>query len=210
MKRQLVVLARWPVPGRCKRRLAAGIGHRQAARVQERLNGHTLASAQGLEPWRDALIRPELVLAAEPLGQRAAGRWAALLGAARGVRQGGGNLGVRMQRQVQRAWREGARQVVLIGSDLPGLQPGDLGQAFQALEQTPLVLGPASDGGYWLIGLGHQAPARLAGRLFSGMPWGSAQVLACTLAAARREGVEPVLLAERADLDRAADLRPWR
>ena len=205
-----MVLARWPVPGRCKRRLAAGIGSGRAAGVQQRLNRHTLASALALRDLNSGAITPELVLAAEPLGPRAAQRWARLLGADRGVGQGSGGLGLRMQRQLQRAWREGAEQVVLIGSDLPELQPGDLLVAFQALERAPLVLGPAADGGYWLIGLARSAPTELAGRLCSGMPWGSVQVLERTLAAARALVVEPALLEKRGDLDHAADLRPWR
>ncbi len=210
MRRQLVVLARWPVPGRCKRRLAVGIGSRRAAAVQRQLNGHTLANARAVGPLSHGMITPELVLAADPLGSRAAARWATGLGAQRGVGQGQGNLGVRMQRQLQRAWREGAHQVVLIGSDLPALHPADLLAAFRALERTPLVLGPADDGGYWLIGLGRQGPPELAGRLFSGMPWGTPQVLERTLAAARARGVEAALLERRADLDHPADLRPWR
>lgn len=205
-----MVLARWPVPGRCKRRLAAGIGSRRAALVQQRLGEHTLASARAMTQLSGGAMSPELVLAADPLGEGAARRWARQLGAQRGVGQGTGSLGLRMQRQVQRAWREGAHQVVLIGSDLPALQAGDLIAAFEALEQAPLVLGPADDGGYWLIGLSRQAPGALPGRLFSGMPWGSAQVLERTLAAARELGVEPALLEQRSDLDRPADLAPWR
>jgi len=86
--------------------------------------------------------------------------------------------------------------------------------AFHALTDTPLVLGPADDGGYWLIGFSLQKTpelsSQLSRRLFSGMPWGTSQVLERTLAAARALGVEPALLAQRGDLDRPADLRPWR
>lgn len=205
-----MVLARWPVPGRCKQRLAAGISSQRAARVQQRLNRHTMSCAQALKQQGATVIGLQLVLAADPLGPRAAERWATTLGADRGVGQGSGGLGQRMQRQLQRAWREGAEQVVLIGSDLPELQPADLLAAFKALERAPLVLGPATDGGYWLIGLASSAPPQLAGRLCSGMPWGTSQVLERSLAAARGLGVEPVLLQQRADLDRADDLRPWR
>jgi glycosyltransferase A (GT-A) superfamily protein (DUF2064 family) len=104
--------------------------------------------------------------------------------------------------------------VVLIGSDLPALQADDLVAAFQALADTPLVLGPADDGGYWLIGFSRpespELSSQLARRLFSGMPWGTSQVLERTLAAARALGVEPALLGQRSDLDRPGDLRPWR
>ncbi len=210
MRRQLVVLARWPVPGRCKRRLAAGVGNRRAALVQERLCRHALACGRALDRFAGSVWLPEIVLAADALGPGAARRWAQRLGADRGLAQGPGGLGLRMQRQLQRARREGAQQVVLIGSDLPTLEPADLIAAFHALERSPLVLGPAADGGYWLIGVGPQAAPALPGRLCGGMPWGDSRVLACTVAAARRLGVEPVLLECRADLDRPEDLRPWR
>ena len=210
MRRQLVVLARWPVAGRCKRRLAAGIGTGRAARVQHRLSAHTMASCRAWQQAGTGAAAAELVLAADSLAPGAARRWGLALGAGRGVHQGRGGLGLRMMRQLQRARREGADQVVLIGSDLPALAPPDLGAAFEALNQACLVLGPACDGGYWLIGLSRRAPSRLAARLFSGMPWGNAAVLDRTVAAARILGVEPLLLERRRDLDRPADLEPWR
>ncbi|MFM7675121.1 MAG: TIGR04282 family arsenosugar biosynthesis glycosyltransferase [Synechococcus sp.] len=209
LPRQLVVLARWPAPGRCKGRLARGIGAGAAARVQARLTAHTLAAvcaARQRLPF-------ELVLAVSPLGPRAAGRWARQLGLPRVVPQGPGDLGTRMQRQLVRARREGARQVVLVGSDLPQLAAADLLAAFAALEQWPLALGPAADGGYWLIGLRLEpgaGPALGPAPLFSGIAWGTDQVLEQTRAAAGRWGLPLALLAERADLDRPADLRPWR
>jgi rSAM/selenodomain-associated transferase 1 len=147
----------------------------------------------------------ELVLAVSGLASRAARRWGESLGAARVVGQGSGGLGLRLQRQVVRALAEGSPAVVLIGSDLPELSAGDLIQSFRELERRPLVLGPARDGGYWLIGLGRHCPS-----LFSGIPWGGDQVLARTVAAAQRQGLEPAMLAERADLDRPEDLRRWR
>ena len=207
-RRQLVVLARWPAPGRCKRRLAAGIGNDRAARIQQRLSAHTLAVARQLQDR----LAVEVVLAAADLGPAAARRWSRRHGLERAVAQGRGGLGLRLQRQLQRARRERVEQLVLIGSDLPGLGGAALAEAFLALAHAGVVLGPACDGGYWLIGLQLRQPAakRLGRALFSGMPWGSAQVLACTLAAARRSGQEPQLLAPLADLDRPADLAPWR
>ncbi len=196
--------------GRCKRRLAAGIGHRPAALVQRRLTDHTVASCLALAGLGGGSLQPEIVLAADPLGPAAARRWARELGVQRGLHQGPGCLGMRMRRQLERAWREGSRQVVLIGSDLPELEPADLAAAFLALERSRLVLGPAADGGYWLVGLCRQAPAPLATALFSGMPWGTSRVLEQTVSVARQLGNEPALLAQRCDLDRPADLRPWR
>ncbi len=196
-RRQLVVMARWPAAGRCKSRLGAGIGLAGAARIQSRLSEHTLATARRLGG-------PELVLAVSGLGPRGARRWGHSLGAHRAVLQGEGGLGSRMARQLARAFGEGARQVLLIGTDLPLLDSADLEAGFTALTGSSLVLGPASDGGYWLIGLKGHRPS-----LLSGIPWGSADVLHRTLERAAAEGLEPALLTQRDDLDRAGDLMPW-
>jgi rSAM/selenodomain-associated transferase 1 len=194
-------MARWPAPGRCKRRLAVQLGIERAAAVQSRLSAHTLRTARQARHFSPL----ELIVAVSGLAPRAAHRWGMGLGAERVVCQGRGGLGLRLQRQVVRALAEGAPAVVLIGSDLPELSAWDLIGAFQQLEEVPLVLGPARDGGYWLIGLGCHCPA-----LFSGIPWGGDQVLGRTMAVAEREGLTLSLLAERADLDRPEDLRRWR
>ena len=202
---QLVVMARWPAPGRCKRRLAVSSGARRAAAIQARLSAHVLQVAQAAA----ACHGQELVLAVSGLAGRAARRWGQALGAERTVLQGQGSLGARLQRQLLRARRDGARRVVLIGSDLPDLCSHDLITAFRLLEHNPLVLGPACDGGYWLIGLGGDWPPLFAGD-GQAIPWGGDQVLEATLAAAAALGLEPQLLPPRADLDRGVDLRRWR
>jgi uncharacterized protein len=199
--RQLIVMARWPAPGRCKRRLAQELGAARAAQIQARLIVHTLAAAREARQGHGL----ELVLAVEGLGSRAARRWGQAHGADRTVLQGRGALGLRMQRQFQRAAREGASQMVLIGSDLPQLEASDLSAAFTVLGQRRGVLGPALDGGYWLIGLRRPEP-----ELLSGIDWGSALVLEQTVAAMARRGLEPELLSRRGDLDWARDLLPWR
>ncbi|MDA1246256.1 MAG: TIGR04282 family arsenosugar biosynthesis glycosyltransferase [Cyanobacteria bacterium] len=194
-------MARWPAPARCKRRLAQELGAARAAQIQARLTEHTLATARNARQDHDL----ELVLAIEGLASRAARRWGQLLGVDRTMLQGRGTLGLRMQRQIHRAARKGASQIVLIGSDLPQLEASDLSAAFTALERRHVVLGPALDGGYWLIGLRRPEPELLAG-----IDWGSALVLEQTLAAMARRGLEPELLSRRGDLDLAIDLQPWR
>ena len=217
-KRRLVMLARWPAPGRCKRRLAAELGDRRAARVQDRLTHHAVAASR----TACAGAAAELVLAASGIGASAARRWGLALGADQVVPQGTGSLGVRLRRQVVRARREGVRQLLLIGSDLPELAAADLIEAFGVLARgAPLVLGPALDGGYWLIGLGWRgvgggcaAASAGAPRLFAGaagpIPWGTSAVLRQTLAAADQEALLATLVATRADLDRPGDLAHWR
>ena len=179
-------MARRPSPGRCKSRLAAAIGASAAARVQQRLLFHTQAEA---ERWM----------------QQSGGTWALALG----EQQGAGGLGQRLQRLMGRELRHGGAQIVVVGSDLPGLSAADLQQAFAVLEHQPLVIGPAADGGYWLIGVTAATFAHQRGRLFSGIPWGGDQVLACTLLRAAALALSPVLLRQQHDLDRLSALEPW-
>ncbi len=212
MKGRLVVMSRWPAPLRCKRRLVAELGAERAAAVQARLTAHCLLTGRRAVRRRVELRQREsweVVLAVGGAGSRCAGRWGRRAGADRVVPQGSGGLGVRMQRQVVRARREGTAALVLIGSDLPALSPGDLLAAFEALEGGDVVLGPARDGGYWLIGL-----RRPCGALFAGgggpIGWGGDRVLEQTLAAARQAGRQVALLEEQDDLDRPGDLQRWR
>ena len=217
-------MARWPAPGRCKTRLAVGTGPRRAAAIQARLTAHCLAAARQLVTLAAVggpTAAPELVLAVDGLGRRAAQRWSRTYAGPRFAelrmrRQGPGSLAVRLRRQLGQARREGARAVVVVGSDLPTLQARDLLAAFEALERVPLVLGPARDGGYWLIGLAGAALASSgpAVQLFCGrdrsIAWGSDRVLSQTLAAAAAAHLPWQLLAEHGDLDRPEDLRSWR
>lgn len=209
---QLVLLGRWPAPSRCKRRLAATLGASRAAAVQRALLFHGLSAARQAAIEGSGRGQPiEVVFAVSGLAPRASRRWGQTLPVDRLVDQGSGSLGLRLQRQVIRARREGVEKLVLVGTDLPHLCSADLLAAFEALAGSPLVLGPACDGGYWLLGLSPQVPAP---RLFAGarhpIPWGSDRVLASTLEAAAAEGLIPGMVSERKDLDRAKDLTAWR
>ena len=195
-------MARAPAPLRCKSRLAqGGLGPRRAAMVQGRLLAHTQVVLHQAAAQLGACSRLALAGAGPRSGRRL------LVGATyTGLAlQGGGGLGLRMQRQFALGFAQGHRSIVLVGSDLPRLAAADLQQAFAALQRVPLVLGPADDGGYWLIGL-----RRSAGALFAGIDWGGPQVLAQTLAQARRLALPFDLLKQQADLDRVCDLVVWR
>lgn len=200
--RLLILMARAPAPLRCKSRLArGGLGPRRAATVQGRLLAHTQLVLDQAAAQQGARSRLALAGAGARCGRRL------LAGATHTelVLQGGGGLGLRMQRQFALGFAQGYRAIVLVGSDLPRLAAADLQQAFAALQRQPLVLGPADDGGYWLIGLQRPAAA-----LFAGIDWGGPHVLAQTLAQARRLALPFSLLDHQADLDRAGDLVPWR
>lgn len=119
------------------------------------------------------------------------------------VPQADGDLGDRMRQLMENLFERGARTVVLVGSDLPDIQPAVVSRAIARLEEDDqrLVLGPSTDGGYYLI-----AASRVP-EIFSAVDWGGPRVLLQTLAHAKRTGMPVALLDTMADVDSAADLR---
>ncbi len=109
-----------------------------------------------------------------------------------------------MNRAFLDSFRAGLAKVVIVGTDCPGLSRGMVHEAFLALEENDLVLGPAKDGGYYLIGL-----RRLAEELFKGIPWGKEKVLSLTLRAAQTLALKTFLLGPLGDVDRPEDLYLW-
>lgn len=117
--------------------------------------------------------------------------------------QCGADLGQRMYR----ALRDGLTRfasVILVGSDCPGIDPVYLRQAAAALRDVAVVLGPATDGGYVLIGA-----RSISGRVFRDIPWGEDQVYMKTLAAVEASGLDWAALPPLADIDRPSDLPLW-
>ncbi len=117
--------------------------------------------------------------------------------------QQGGDLGARMLFALNHGLARYPR-VLLVGSDCPELDADYLGRAAAALLQHELVLGPARDGGYVLLGA-----RRPVAPLFADMPWGSDRVLELTLQRARAMGLATALLEPLNDVDRPADLLHW-
>ena len=210
---QIIVMARWPSPGRCKRRLSRDLYNRlglsnsseRAARIQTRLTEHTTAVVRGLA---DAMVI-EPVLAVSGLGPNAAGRWGQQLGLPLVRLQGQGQLGTRLRRQLMQGHRRGMPSLV-IGTDLPELNPDDLKRAIEQLQTHDLVVGPASDGGYWLLGIGENLIHTPKHWPLIGIPWGGPTVLESTLKAASAHAISTALLPKRNDLDHWSDLKPWQ
>jgi rSAM/selenodomain-associated transferase 1 len=117
------------------------------------------------------------------------------------IPQSAGDLGERMRMAFEDVFALGFDRVLLIGSDLPTLPPDHLTEALAALDRVPVVIGPADDGGYYLIGLRGPHP-----ELFDGVSWGSPNVLTETLAIGKRTGVRIRLCRAWHDVDALADL----
>jgi rSAM/selenodomain-associated transferase 1 len=116
-----------------------------------------------------------------------------------------GDLGQRMAASFEQAFAAGAEAAVLTGSDVPGLNSQIVRAAFEALDASPVVIGPASDGGYYLIGM--RAPGA---PLFEGIEWSSERVLVQTEALAGAQGLVVARLSELHDVDTVEDLVRWR
>ena len=210
---QIVVMARWPSPGRCKRRLSRDLNHElglansseRATRIQRRLTQHPAAVVRGLT----GAMEIEPVLTVSGLGTRAADRWGQQLGLRQVRLQGRGQLGTRLRRQLMHGHRQ-HRPCLVIGTDLPELNSDELKQAVEQLETHDLVLGPATDGGYWLLGIGASLIRSPQHWPLIGIPWGGPTVLEATLEAARRQQLSSALVPQRNDLDHWSDLRPWQ
>lgn len=194
-RNQLVVLLKAPRIGSVKTRLAESIGPEAALAAYQQLVATLLSN---LAP----LANVELCFAPTDADAEIA-PW---------LRQGwvcqpqaGGDLGARLQEVFVRHFQSGAERVVIIGSDCPEVMPADVESAWHALANHDLVLGPAVDGGYWLVGL--CAPQA---HLFTAMPWSTEMVLAETLRRAGLSGLRVALLRELSDVDTEADWRRWR
>lgn len=196
---ELIVFTRFPEVGRVKTRLIGALGPQGACDLHRRLTEQAVGEARR---WgAKAGVPPRVCFDGGD-----AQRMRAWLGDGIALRaQGEGDLGARMDRAFEDAFRGGARTAVIMGTDCPELTAPVLGRAFAQLERADLVLGPARDGGYYLIGLTGRVP-----ELFAGLPWGTERVRARTLEIADRLGLSTRQLEELADVDRPADLERLR
>jgi rSAM/selenodomain-associated transferase 1 len=192
---RVIVFLRAPELGRVKSRLAATVGPIQALAIYRELLDITLTTLR-THPKVELRVTPDTAATGwEPLLQP---EW-------RRTPQGAGDLGERLQRAVQEAFAREPTPVVLFGCDCPELTEDDLIEAGRLLATRDVVFGPATDGGYWLIGLKRPVPA-----LFRGISWGTSRVLDQSLDIAQRLGLKWDLLRGLADIDTEADWRAWQ
>lgn len=208
-RHRLIVFTRYPQPGKAKTRLIPALGPAGAAALQRQMTEHTLQQVQQLlklsplsvEIWFAATAKVG-VSAAEAdrhLMQNWLGdHWVY-------QSQAPGDLGTRMSHAFQMAFTDGMERVVTIGTDCPELDAHQLRRAFQALQTDDLVLGPAADGGYYLIGLRRFIP-----ELFTGIAWSTVAVLQQTVAIAERLNLSIAYLDTLTDIDRPEDLSVWQ
>lgn len=215
MKPRLVVFARAPVIGGAKTRLARGIGKVSAWRLYRAMTDKTLRRTRD-DRW-------ETVLAVSPDGalKRRFSVWPRWAGR---LVQGSGDLGARQQRAFNamrpgprpagnlldpgfrrgnEAW-DGRGPVCVIGTDAPGVTRGDIARAFAGLKRHDAVVGPAEDGGYWLLALNAPVPRGL----FDGVRWSHENTRTDLIDRLRAQGLSRILrLRALRDVDEASDLQ---
>jgi rSAM/selenodomain-associated transferase 1 len=188
----LGIFGKQPVPGRVKTRLAAGLGDEAAATVHEAMLFDTLGT------WSSgAILTPggRRVLVYAPAD---AGPWfdACVPEAFALQPQAEGNLGTRMREFFAGEFEDGASRVVVIGSDSPTLDPTLVITAFLCLDGRDVVLGPSTDGGYYLVGARGSVPP-----IFEGIAWGGPSVLNQTIDRLRDTGLSLAVLPPWYDVD---------
>ncbi|MEC9353568.1 MAG: TIGR04282 family arsenosugar biosynthesis glycosyltransferase [Planctomycetota bacterium] len=192
----LGIFVKAPKPGKVKTRLARSVGLAAARDLYVDMATDTLQ-------WAQALNRCRTTVFYSPAGDLKACRKLLPEGAPEPFfePQCSGSLGRRMQAAFTHMFQHGAKSAILIGSDCPLLERELVRQAFTALRNKDLVLGPAADGGYYLIGLRRPAP-----ELFKLRHWSHAGVLEATLDTASKLDLSSRILPVLSDIDQGEDL----
>ncbi|MEA5551292.1 TIGR04282 family arsenosugar biosynthesis glycosyltransferase [Anabaena cylindrica UHCC 0172] len=197
-KQHLIIFTRYPESGKTKTRMIPALGDVGAANLQRQMTEYTIKQVKELQ--KTSAISVEV---------RFAGGNLQLMQDWLGLDlvyncQGEGDLGERIVRSLADAFNKSAEYVIIIGTDCPGVNSQILATAFEQLKSFDLVLGPAIDGGYYLIGLQQPIP-----ELFSHIDWGTAQVCRQTIEIVEKLNLYFVYLPTLADVDRPEDLPVW-
>lgn len=195
----LLYFVKYPESGRVKTRLAKAIGAEEAARVYGKLTQENLNCLTSL----DNSIFHRVIVYDPPQAENLIKNW--LPEETCFLPQRGQGLGERLKNAFEWAFREGVKKVIAIGSDTLGLEAGFVEEASRVLDNHDLVLGPAEDGGYYLIGL-----SRLEPGIFDGIAWSTSEVLSQTVSRASPLGLSYHLLVTLRDLDQKEDLNEYR
>ncbi|MBL8603521.1 MAG: TIGR04282 family arsenosugar biosynthesis glycosyltransferase [Myxococcales bacterium] len=198
MRPAILVFTRAPVEGEVKTRLAAKLGNREALRVFREMGAAIVASLCPADrAW-------SVFAVATPDGRREAiADW---LPGLDGVwDQGSGDLGARLARATHGAFQQGFSPVVLVGTDCPAANASQVAEALRRLDAHDAVLGPALDGGYWLLALRRELPA-----VFERIAWSTPTVAEATRMRLSKAEATWSELGVWRDLDTYEDLLWWR
>jgi uncharacterized protein len=200
MKRNaLIIFLKYPAPGKVKNRLALHLGEKRAAEIYRQLAETVVANVTPQASEHDYDIN--LSFAPESAEQQIKA-WFPRHNLF--FPQQGSDLGERMSNAFLHAFAAGYTKVLLIGSDCPDISRAIVNRGVLLLDTQDIVLGPAHDGGYYLIGLRRPEP-----ELFLNIEWGTGRVLQQTLDTIERSGLTVGRLPQLHDIDRIEDLRHY-
>lgn len=189
MKRLLIIFTRNPELGKCKTRLATAVGDEAALEIYIFLLKHTVSVTENLEVTKQVHYSNKV---------RNNDLWSDTKFEKK--QQAGADLGLRMHHAFEEGFKEGYQQIIVIGSDLYDLNQKELENAFNVLNHHDYVIGPAEDGGYYLLGM-----KRLKPTLFQNKNWGTSSVLRDTLINLENESLQ--LLPQKNDVDYYEDIQ---
>jgi rSAM/selenodomain-associated transferase 1 len=187
----LLVFVKHPIPGEVKTRLAADIGDEKAVAIYRRLLSHTEAIVADLPVetfvyYGNELPEQDLWSQSSRVDDR--------------LLQQGDDLGARMKAAFIDRFQAGKQRVIVIGSDCAELKTSHIVEAFRALSDNDAVIGPANDGGYYLLGLTRMVPT-----IFSDMNWSTEHVYKSTLRRFKKERIHWFTLPMLTDIDEYED-----
>ncbi len=188
-KNALIIFTRNPELGKCKTRLAATVGNECALEIYKFLLNHTVAITKGLTADKYVFYSEQV---------RENDLWDETI--YRKKSQFGEDLGSRMQNAFTELFEMGYERLIIIGSDMYDLSQLELENAFVTLEQNDYVIGPAEDGGYYLLGMKETLPSLFVNKL-----WGADSVLEATLNDLKSKHVG--ILTEKNDVDYYEDIK---
>ena len=189
MKKALVIFGKTPVPGKVKTRLAVDIGEKEACDIYRKLLFHTFDIADACTVFVVASFpeKSDFILDAIPYSHF--------------HKQVAGDLGEKMKEATYSVFGRGFEKVLCIGSDCADITPEIINEAYKQLDSNDVVIGPAKDGGYYLIGT--NKPSKY---LFQGINWSTSEVLDQTLSSIKNNNETYFLLEELSDIDTLEDL----
>jgi uncharacterized protein len=196
LRKCLIVFTRYPETGKTKTRLIPALGADGASNLQRQMSEFTVARVRELKlsdglDFEIHFQGGNLELISGWLGKDLIYQL-----------QSSGDLGRRMHLAFAAAFKKGYQSTIIIGTDCPSLDRNIISEAFELLKQRDLVLGPATDGGYYLIGLNTLIPD-----LFASIAWSTSAVLASTVEIADRLNLKVAYTSTLSDIDRPEDLQ---
>jgi len=186
------IMIKYPEPGNVKTRLAKDVGNNRAAEIYRQVTDLIMTNTAPADQGYD-----RIVLYDPPERFHDFEQW---LPENHLILQQGNDVGERMDNAITELLAHGAEKVVLTGADIPALNSAIIAKAFATLDHADIVIGPAADGGYYLIGM--KEPH---GEIFYGIPWSSGEVLKQTVRVIEGQKLQYQSLITLSDLDTASD-----